>query len=141
MKLTEERPGAELQDQPRTIPLPLQQFGRVIAALAEATRIRVLNADEAGAQQILELISFLAQVLNEAPNGAVESLYLPQAALACAARLLEAGAEVIEAGGSVRAGLPIGTDHVLVEALLTDATTLRALISKHGADAGPTPNS
>jgi hypothetical protein len=139
--LAEERPGAELHQQARTIPLSLQLLGRVITALAEATRIRVLNADEAGAGQTLELVSFLGQILHEAPHGASDPLHLPQATLARAARLLEASAEVIEVGGNFPRGLPTGADHALVKAFHADAPNLRTLVSEHGADAGPTPNS
>jgi hypothetical protein len=141
IKLAEERPGATLHDQPRTIPIPLQLLGRVVMALAEATRIRVLNADEAGAEQTLELVSFLGMVLHEAPHGAAGPLLLPQAALARAARLLEASAEIVDAGGVVPPGLPTGADHTLATAFLADAMTLRTLIGEHGADAGPTPDS
>jgi len=139
--LTEERPGADLLDQPRTIPLPLELLGQVIMALADATRIRILNADEAGAEQSLELVSFLGQVLHEVPHRAPGPLHLPQAALARAARLLEAAAEVVEAGGVVPSGLPAGIDRSLVKALLADATTLRTLVSEQGADPGPNPAS
>jgi hypothetical protein len=104
LKLAEERPCADLLDQPRTIPLPLPLFGQVVVALAEATRIRVLNADAAGAEQILELLSFLGQVLHEALLGPTGQIHLPQVALARAGRLLEANAEVIGAGGVVPAG-------------------------------------
>jgi len=141
LRLTEERPGADLLDQPRTIPLPLELLGQVVMALAEATRIRVLNADAAGAEQNLELLSFLGQVLREGHPRATGQIHLPQAALARAARLLEASAEVIEGGGNVPPGLSAGVDRSLVKAFLEDATIIRTLIRSHGADAGPTPDS
>jgi len=140
LKLAEERPGAHLDDQPRTIPLPLQLLGQVVMGLAEATRIRVLNSDEAGAEQTLELVSFFGHALHEAPPGASSWLHLPQAALARAARLLEASAEVVEAGDVFVPGIPGGAG-ALAKAFLVDATTIRTLVSEHGADGGPTPGS
>jgi hypothetical protein len=140
LKLAEERPGAALLDQPRTIPLALPVLGRVVMALAEATRIRVVNGDEAGADQTLELLSFLGHVLHDAPHGS-GPLGLPQAALARAARQLETTAKVIEAGGAVPAGLQIGDRRSLATALLADALSLRTLLSDYGTDAGPTLDS
>jgi hypothetical protein len=141
IRLVEERPGATLHDQPRTIPMPLKLLGRAVMALAEATRIRVLNADEAGAEQAMELASFLGIVLYEAPEEATGPLLLPHAAVARAARLLEASAEIVDAGGVVPAGLPTGAEHSLATAFLADAMGLRSLLGEHGADAGPTPDS
>jgi AcrR family transcriptional regulator len=140
LELAEERPGADLRDQPRTIPVSHEVVGQVVMALAEVTRIRVLNADEAGANETLELVSFLGYVLHEAPQLA-PGLHLPLAALTRAARLLEAGAQIIGAGGVVPPGLPAGNDRLLARAFLADAKTLRALVGEHGADAGPTPDS
>jgi hypothetical protein len=140
LKLAEERPGAPLLDQPRTIPLALPLLGQVVMALAEATRIRVLNNDEAGAEQTLELLSFLGHVLHDTAHES-DPLRLPQAALARAARQLEAGAKIIDAGGVVPSGLQGGAERSLATALLSDAMTLRALAGEHGADTGPTLDS
>jgi hypothetical protein len=141
LNLAEERPGAGLLGEPHTVPLSLETLGRVVMALSEATRIRILNADEAGAQQTLELVSFLGHALHEAPPSAPGPVRLPQAALARAARLLEASAEIVRAGGVIPSEVPTGTNRSLVEAFLADATTLRTLVSEHGASPDPTPDS
>lgn len=49
LELAIEQPGADLHDQPRTIPVPLGTLGRTIAALAEAGHVMVVNTDAVGA--------------------------------------------------------------------------------------------
>ena len=86
LQLAQEQPGADLYGLPRTIPVSLGLLGRTVSALAEAARIRVLNGDELGAQDALELLSLLGQIVHEAPEALLGPLRLPQAALTRAGR-------------------------------------------------------
>jgi hypothetical protein len=141
LELAVEQPGADLHAQPRTIPVPLGTLGRTIAALAEAGHVRVTNADAVGASGALDLISLVGQVLHEQPEPAIGPVLLPQAALARAARLLEASAEMLRQGAAVTPDLPAGRAPSLAAALARDATALRALVSEHGTSPGPSPGS
>jgi hypothetical protein len=62
--LADEQPGADLPEQPRTVPMSLQIFGRTVAALAEAAHQRERNADAVGVHGALQMISFFAQRLH-----------------------------------------------------------------------------
>lgn len=139
--LAPEQPGADLVSLPRAIPVALELFGRSVSALAEATRVCLLNGDELGAQDALELVSLFGHVLHEGSGHQPGPVYLPQAAVVRAGRLLESSAEVIIVGGAVGPELPPGTGSDLVQALLADARTLRALVSEYGASPEPTPDS
>jgi hypothetical protein len=141
LELAVEQPGADLHGQPRTIPVPLGTLGRTIAALAEAGHVMVTNADAVGANGALDLISLLGQILHERPDPAIGPVLLPQAALARAARLMEATAEMLRQGASVATNLPAGSAPTLAAALVRDASTLRALVSEHGTSPGPSPGS
>lgn len=141
LELAVEQPGADLHGQPRTIPVPLGTLGRTIAALAEAGHVRVVNADAVGANGALDLVSLLGQILHERPDPAIGPVLLPQAALARAARLMEATAEMLRQGAFVAANLPVDSAATLASALVRDASTLRALVSEHGTSPGPSPGS
>ena len=141
LELAVEQPGADLHNQPRTIPVPLGTFGRTIAALAEAGHVMVTNADAVGTNGALDLTSLLGQVLHERPEPAIDPVLLPQAALARAARLMEATAEMLRQGAAVPPGLPAHSAPTLAAALARDATALRALVSEHGTSPGPSPGS
>jgi hypothetical protein len=56
-----ERPGADLMDAPRTVPLPLALVGSTIAALAEAMQVRAANEPPA---HLGEVITTYAQTLS-----------------------------------------------------------------------------
>ncbi len=141
LELAVEQPGADLHDQPRTIPVPLGTLGRTVAALAEAGHVRVVNADVVGTNGALDLISLVGQVLHERPEPAIGPVLLPQAALARAARLMEATAEMLRQGAAVTPNLPVGSAPSLAAALARDAAELRALVSEHGNSPGPSPGS
>ena len=141
LELAVEQPGADLHDQPRTIPVPLGTVGRTIAALAEAGNGRPANADAVGANGAMDLISLVGQVLYERPEPAIGPVLLPQAALARAARLMEATADMLRQGGVVTTGLPADSAPSLGAALARDASALRALVSEHGKSPGPSPGS
>lgn len=139
--LAPEQPGADLVALPRTIPVSLELLGRSVSALAEATRVRLLNRDELGVQDALDLVSLFGHFLHERTGHQPGLVYLPQAAVARAGRLLESSAEVIIVDGAVGPELPPGTASDLAQAFLADAQTLRALVSEHGTSPWPTPDS
>lgn len=141
MQLAPEQPGADLHGLARTIPVSLKLLGRVVSALAEAARIRLLDGDGPGAEGGLALLSLLGQILYEAPSGQTGRILLPQAALTRAGRLLEVSAEVVTAAGAVGPEMAAGAGDALARAFLADAATLRALVSEHGTSAGPTADS
>jgi hypothetical protein len=135
LSLVDEQPGAELLDQPRTIPASIHVIGRSVTALAEVAHVRVLNEDAVGAHGALQVISLLGHLLNESPSTQRSPILLPQAALTRSARLLEATAQMI--GGGAKADIPDESRKSLAEAFSRDAATLRALVSEHGASSGP----
>jgi hypothetical protein len=141
LELAIEQPGADLHDQPRTIPVPLGTLGRTLAALAEAGHVRVVNSDAVGTNGALDLISLAGQVLYERPEPAIGPVMLPQAALARAARLMEATAEMLRQGAAFSPELPADSAPSLAAALARDASALRALVSEHGSSPGPSPGS
>jgi len=141
LELAVEQPGADLHGQPRTIPVPLGTLGRTVAALAEAGHVRAVNADAVGTNGTLDLISLVGQVLYERPEPGVGPVLLPQAALARAARLMEATADLLRQGAFVTPDLPAGSAPTLAAALDRDAAELRALVSEHGNSPGPSPGS
>jgi hypothetical protein len=139
VKLADEQPGANLYEQPRTIPASLQTIGRNIAALAEAAQVRVLNADTVGAHGALQLMSLLGQFLREIPAEPSGPVLLPQAMLTRSARLLEATAQMVREGFVVSPDIPVDDVAALAEAFARDAGMLRALVG--GSAAGPSPAS
>ena len=140
LELATEQPGADLHGLPRTIPLSLPTFGRMVAALAETAKVRVANADDVGTGGALDLISLLGQVLVERTEPFSAPVLLPQAALSRAARLMEATAEML-AQGAAAPGLPAATVLTLTAALARDGAALRALLREHGSPLGPFPGS
>ena len=51
-----ERPGADLLEAPRTVPLPLALVGITVAALAEAMQVRAANEPPDRRCQLIELV-------------------------------------------------------------------------------------
>jgi hypothetical protein len=141
VQFAEERPGADLLSQPRTVPVPLDTFGRTVAALAEAGHVRVANSDAVGAHGALQLLSLFGQVVAGLPAPGGGQVFLPQAALARGARLLEATAEMLRQGAALAPDLPAGSGPGVAEAFARDAATLRSRVAEHGTPAGPTPGS
>jgi hypothetical protein len=139
VELAGEQPGADLLDQPRTVPVALQTLGRVVAALAESAHVRVANADPVGAHGALQLLSLFGQIVYELPAPSTGPVLLPQAALVRGARLLDATAEMLLEGAAVTPDLPAESAPMLASAFALDAGVLRALVSEHGTSAGPTP--
>ena len=86
-----ERPGADLMEAPRTVPLPLALVGITVAALAEAMQVRAANEPPG---HLGEVITTYAQVLSgfgqitagaapEQAGGLAEILFPPAFAAPC----------------------------------------------------------
>jgi hypothetical protein len=129
--LADEQPGADLHQQPRTIPMSLQVLGRSVAALAEAAHLRELNADAVGVHGALQMISLFAQLLHELPEASSGPVFLPRAALTRTARLLDATAQTVRDGAVMAPDLPADAGSALTEAFARDASTLRSLLGEH----------
>jgi hypothetical protein len=135
--VADERPGVAIVSEPRTLSVELSVLGRMIAALVEAAVIRSLAGDKDGAVQIMQLVSALGLILQE--DGGSDTIGLPQAGLARAARLLETAADQVTSGAETLLADPDRDRDALSAALLSDVKTLRGLLSSRGLDGGPTP--
>jgi hypothetical protein len=103
VSLVEERPGSAPLEHPRTVRTPLATVGRSVAALAEAARLALVNADPHVAEQVVQLISGLGQMLaeHEETMPAGQSVLLQQPLLARTHRILDGTARQIR-GGEMR---------------------------------------
>jgi hypothetical protein len=105
LTVADERPGVDLRHEPRTIPVSVETIGRVIQALAEATRVRAHDDDEVGTDGGLDAILVLTAMLRQSDISA-EVVLAPQAALTRAARMLSAAAEIIGQNPALHPGPP-----------------------------------
>jgi hypothetical protein len=84
-EVAEERPGADLMEAPRTVPLPLALVGITVAALAEAMQVRAAKEppDHLGdvittyAQTLSGLGQITADAAPEQPGNPAEILFPP----------------------------------------------------------------
>lgn len=129
--LAAEQPGADLTQQPHTVAVSLQVFGRSVAALAEAAHLRERNVDAVGVHGALQMISFFAQRLHELPEGSSGPVLLPPAALTRTARLLDATAQMIRAGAVMAPEISPDDRHAFADAFASDASTLRSLLGQN----------
>ena len=83
----------------------VETIGRVIQALAEATRVRAHDDDEVGTDGGLDAILVLTAMLRQSDISA-EVVLAPQAALTRAARMLSAAAEIIGQNPALHPGPP-----------------------------------
>ena len=87
-----ERPGADLMEAPRTVPLPLALVGITVAALAEAMQVRVANEPPDRLGDVIttyaQTLSGLGQITADAPKqaGNPAEILIPPALLRRAAR-------------------------------------------------------
>lgn len=140
VSLAEERPGSPPLHAPRTIRTPLAVAGRTVAALAESARLALVNHDGAQAEQAVQLISGLGQMLAEHQDTipAASSVLLQQPLLARTHRLLDATAtRVREQTMRLPDDVPSDAAGTLADALTDDATTLRTLLDICGDPPGP----
>jgi hypothetical protein len=130
--LAREQPGADLHDEPRTVPMTVNLLCRTIAGLAEAAHIRELITDAVGVHGALQLISLLAQLLHERPDASADPVLLPPAVLTRTIRLLDATAQMLRDGAVVPADVLPESRAALAEAFDTDADVLRVLLAEYG---------
>ena len=108
-----ERPGADLMEAPRTVPLPLALVGSTVAALAEAMQVRAANEPPAHLRDVIttyaQTLSGLGQITaGAAPQQAGDpaGILFPPALLRRAARYISGAAELAANGGKLPDGIP-----------------------------------
>ena len=129
-----ERPGADLMEAPRTVPLSLAIVGITVAALAEAMQVRAANEppDHLGdvittyAQTLSGLGQITAGALPEQAGNPAEILF-PPALLRRAARYISGAADLAANGGKLPAGISETARHQLAATLRRDADGLTAI--------------
>jgi len=129
-----ERPGADLLEAPRTVPLPLALVGIIVAALAEAMQVRAANEPPG---HLGDVITTYAQTLSgfgqitagAAPNlaGHPAEILFPPALLRRAARYIGSAADLTANGGKLPDGIPEAARNQLAAALRRDADGLTAI--------------
>jgi hypothetical protein len=129
-----ERPGADLMEAPRTVPLPLALVGITVAALAEAMQVRAANEPP---DHLGDVITTYAQTLSglgqitagAAPEraGNPAEILVPPALLRRAARYISGAADLAANGGRLPDGIPETARHQLAATLRRDADGLTAI--------------
>jgi hypothetical protein len=141
MSIVDERPGASLMAEPRTIPVSVATLSRTITALSESTRVRVQDHDGVGVDGALDAISLLATMLNDHPSARSDQVMLPQAALTRAARLLRSAANLTWERSLRPDSDPEVPQASLAAAFERDAQRLRDLVSNYGISPEASPES
>ena len=131
-----ERPGADLMEAPRTVPLPLALVGITVAALAEAMQVRAANEPP---DHLGDVITTYAQTLSgfgqitagAAPEQAGDpaEILFPPALLRRAARYISGAADLAANGGKLPDGIPETARNQLAATLRRDADGLIAIAS------------
>jgi hypothetical protein len=129
-----ERPGADLMEAPRIVPLPLVLVGITVTALAEAMQVRAANEPP---DYLGDVITTYAQTLSgfgqitagAAPEqaGSPAGILFPPALLRRAARYISGAADLAANGGRLPAGIPETARNQLAAALRRDADGLIAI--------------
>ena len=129
-----ERPGADLMEAPRTVPLPLALVGITVAALAEAMQVRAANEPPG---HLGDVITTYAQTLSgfgqitagAAPGQAGDpaEILFPPALLRRAARYISGAADLAANGGKLPDGIPETARSQLAATLRRDADGLIAI--------------
>jgi hypothetical protein len=129
-----ERPGADLMEAPRTVPLPLALVGITVAALAEAMQVRAANEPSDHLRDVIttyaQTLSGLGQITADAPVGQVGNpaeILVPPALLRRAARYISGAADLGANGGKLPDGIPETARNQLVATLRRDADGLIAI--------------
>ena len=129
-----ERPGADLMEAPRTVPLPLALVGITVAALAEAMQVRAANEPPDHLPDVIttyaQALSGLGQItadaaLRQAGNPA--GILFPPALLRRAARYISGAADLAARGGKLPDGIPETARSQLAATLRRDADGLTAI--------------
>ena len=128
-----ERPGADLMEAPRTVPLPVALVGITVAALAEAMQVRAANEPPG---RLGDVITTYAQTLSgfgQITAGATPQqagdpagILFPPALLRRAARYI-GGAADLAANGKLPDGIPETARSQLAATLRRDADGLIAI--------------
>jgi len=131
-----ERPGADLLEAPRTVPLPLALAGVIVAALAEAMQVRAANEPPG---HLGDVITTYAQTLSgfgqitaaAAPEqaGGPAQILFPPALLRRAARYISVAADLAADGGNLPDGTPETARSQLAVTLRRDADGLIAIMT------------
>ena len=129
-----ERPGADLMEAARTVPLPLALVGITVAALAEAMQVRAANEPP---DHLRDVITTYAQTLSgfgqitagAAPEqaGNPAEILFPPALLRRAARYISGAADLAANGGNLPDGIPETARSQLAATLRRDAGGLIAI--------------
>jgi hypothetical protein len=128
-----ERPGADLLEAPRTVPLPLALVGVTVAALAEAMQVRAANEPPGHLGGVIstyaQTLSGFGQITAAAPGqaGGPAEILFPPALLRRAARYIGVAADLAADGGSLPDGTPETARGELAAALRRDADGLIAI--------------
>ena len=129
-----ERPGADLMEAPRTVPLPLALVGITVAALAEAMQVRAANEPPAHPRDVIttytQTLSGLGQITaGAAPEqaGNPAEILFPPALLRRAARYISGAADLAANGGKLPDGIPETARSQLAATLRRDADGLIAI--------------
>ena len=129
-----ERPGADLMEAPRTVPLPLALVGITVAALAEAMQVRAANEPPDHLRGVIttyaQTLSGLGQITAGATPkqaGNPAGILFPPALLRRAARYISGAADLAANGGKLPDGVPETARHQLAATLRRDADGLIAI--------------
>jgi hypothetical protein len=129
-----ERPGADLMEAPRTVPLPLALVGITVAALAEAMQIRAANEPPDHLADVIttyaQTLSGFGQITADAAAGQAgdpAEILFPPALLRRAARYISGAADLTANAGKLPDGIPETARSQLAATLRRDADGLAAL--------------
>ena len=129
-----ERPGADLMEASRTVPLPLALVGITVTALAEAMQVRAANEPPHRLPDVIttyaQTLSGLGQITADtAPKeaGELAEILFPPALLRRAARYISGAADLAANGGKLPDGIPETARSQLAATLRRDADGLTAI--------------
>jgi hypothetical protein len=132
-EVADERPGADLMEAPRTVPLPLALVGITVAALAEAMQVRAANEPPDHLRDVIttyaQTLSGLGQITADAAPEAGDpaQILFPPALLRRAARYISGAADLVASGGKLPDGIPETARSQLAATLRRDADGLTAI--------------
>ena len=107
-----ERPGADLMEAPRTVPLPLALVGITVAALAEAMQVRAANEPSDHLRDVIttyaQALSGLGQITPRRRSGRPATWQGSCSAVIArrAARYISGAADLAASGGKLPDGIP-----------------------------------
>jgi hypothetical protein len=133
-EVVDERPGADLMEAPRTVPLSLALVGITVAALAESMQVRAANEPP---DHLRDVITTYAQTLSGFGQitadtalkqaGTPAEILFPPALLRRAARYISGAADLAANDGKLPDGIPETARNQLAATLRRDADGLIAI--------------